>query len=142
MHESESDRASEVMQRLRASEELYARAFMSNPVPMSMTDVTTGKFTQINSAFAALVGYHRAEILGRTSEEMGFWPDRSGREDIGRRITRDDSFPLIEATIRVKGGRDLAVLVSFRMLPIASAPAVLSVLVPLPTENAATSDTG
>lgn len=120
----------ELLQELRESEELYARAFMTNPVAMSITAADSGRFTHINSAFAELVGFLRIEIIGRTSEELGFWPDRSNREDVAIRVEEGDTYPLIPAKVRRKDGIDISVLVSFRHLP--TGPAVLSVLVPLP----------
>lgn len=105
---------------------------MSNPVAMSITDSGTGRFTHINTAFAALVGYNRADIIGRTSEELGFWPDRGERARVGGRIERSDDMELVEGAVRVKGGSSVRVLASFRLLPLSPSPAVLSVLVPLP----------
>jgi PAS domain S-box-containing protein len=130
--ETEAQLSPETVQRIRESEELYARAFMSNPVAMSITDVATARFTHINLAFADLVGFNRSEIIGRTSEQMGFWPDRSERERIGAKIARDASSPLVEGTIRTKSGASVRILASFRLLDASPAAAVLSVLVPLP----------
>lgn len=120
-----------LLQRLRTSEELYARAFMSNPVAMSLTDVATSRFTHINTAFAELVGYTRSEILGRTSEDLRFWPERESREEVGRRIVEQDDLPLIKSSIRHRSGDLVPVLVSYRLLSVPPNPAVLSVLVPL-----------
>ena len=128
----ENTPSAETIQRLRESEELYARAFMSNPVAMSLTDTATGRFTHVNSAFAELVGYTRSEIIGKTSEEMRFWPDRGERERVAKRIEQGDDMPLTEGQIRVKSGRTMRVLVSFRLFPTTPEPTVLSVLVPMP----------
>lgn len=125
----------ETIQRLRASEELYARAFMSNPVAMSVTDAATGRFTHINTAFSKLVGHNRTDIIGRTSQQMGFWPAREDRDRIGERIQQDDSLALVKGEIRIKGGASVRVLVSFRFLPLGPGPAILSVLVPLPEDE-------
>lgn len=131
MTETQQSDTDALIQRLRVSEELYARAFMSNPVAMSLTDVATHRFTHINSAFAELVGYTRSDILGRTSEDLRFWPEREAREEIGRRIAERDDFPLIRSSIRNRDGELVPVLVSYRLLSLPPQPAVLSVLVPL-----------
>lgn len=91
----------------------------------------TQRFTHINSAFARLVGYTRADLLGRTSEELGLWPDRSRRDEVGLRLSDGEEPPLVRARVRVKSGGDVPVLVSYRLLELESGPAVLSVLVPL-----------
>lgn len=105
---------------------------MSNPVAMSITDPGTGRLTHINTAFAELVGYTRAEIIGKTSQQMGFWPNRGERSRVGERIQRDDEMSLVEGQIRVKGGSSVRVLASFRLLPTTPGQVILSVLVPLP----------
>jgi PAS domain S-box-containing protein len=132
MTHQDSNEPDQILARLRASEELYARTFMTNPVAMSITDLATGRFTHINLAFAAMVGYNRSEIIGRTSEEMKFWLDRSNREGIMRRIQASDDYPLVKTEIRHKSGDLVQALVSFRLLAVPPASSVLSVLVPLP----------
>jgi PAS domain S-box-containing protein len=120
-----------LLDRLRASEELYARAFLTNPVAMSTTNVKTDQFTHINLAFAEMLGYTRAEILGRSSDELSLWPDRERRPDVAATLQRTGRLDLQQATIRAKGGSELPVLVAFQLLSLDSSPSVLSVLVPL-----------
>jgi PAS domain S-box-containing protein len=126
----EAEDTDDFVDRLRKSEEIYARAFLGNPVAMSITNGMTGRFTEINSAFAALVGYSRSELIGRTSEELGLWPRRARREEIATGLLQGDELPLVAGRVRVKAGNEVAVLVGFRLLDIDRAPAVLSVLVP------------
>lgn len=121
-----------LLDRLRASEELYARAFMTNPIAMSITNSQTERFTHINLAFADLLGYARAEILGRTSAELSLWPDRERRPEVAAALERSGRFELQRGSVRRKGGDELHVLVAFQILPLGSVPSVLSVLVPLP----------
>lgn len=127
----EAASAQELLDRIRVSEELYSRAFMSNPIAMSVTDGTTHRFTHINGAFAALAGYNRADIIGRTSEDLQFWPERGTRTHIGERIARGDDFPLVRAEIRRKDGVLVPILVSYRMLKLNGGESVLTVMVPL-----------
>ena len=124
----------DLLARLRASEELYARTFLANPVAMSLTNADTDRFTHINSAFAELVGHNRADIIGRTSEELGFWPDRSQRDGVRRRLNESDVFPIVRGAVRKKGGETVPVLCSFRLLAFNGTRCVLSILVPIPPE--------
>jgi PAS domain S-box-containing protein len=122
----------DLVDRLRKSEELYARVFLRNPVAMSVTNSATGRFTQINAAFAALLGYSRSELIGRSSEELGLWPDRSRRDEIGARLSSGDELSLIPGRVRAKDGTETSVVIGFRLLDIDHSPSVLSVLVPMP----------
>ena len=122
----------ELLKRLRESEELYARAFMTNPVSMSITDATSERFTHVNAAFCTLVGFPRSEVIGRTSEQLRLWPKRERREGIVERLAGDDAMPLLRATVRTKAGVDVPILVSFRVIQAGEGQSVLSVIVPLP----------
>jgi len=124
--------SAELFSRLRASEELYARAFMTSPVAMSITDVKSQRFTHINLAFSALVGYARAEVLGRTSQDLGFWRGSDARATVSERLPRVENLPLRRGEIRVKDGRLVPVLAGFSLVEVAEVESVLSVLVPLP----------
>lgn len=126
-----SPQADETLTRLRESEELYSRAFMSNPIPMTVTDGSSGRFTHVNPAFCQLVGFPRAELMGHTSEELQLWTDRTRRGQIEERIAQDDEMPLVRGFVRTKAGTDVPVLASFRMLTVAERAVVLSVLVPI-----------
>ena len=131
MSQDEITNVAEVLARLRESEELYARAFMSNPIAMSLTSLGSGRFTHINTAFANLAGWNRSEVIGRTSDELRFWPERGNRESVGRRIEAGDDFPLVRTEMRRKDGVLVPVLASFRLLKVGIGDSVLSVLVPI-----------
>lgn len=58
---------------LRASEEKFAKAFMNTPDAVSITDIASGRFIQINTSFERHFGWTNAEAIGRTSLELGIW---------------------------------------------------------------------
>jgi PAS domain S-box-containing protein len=51
-------------QALREREELFRRIFDESPAPMALTD-NRGTLTQVNDAYAHLLGYERHELVGR-----------------------------------------------------------------------------
>jgi two-component system, chemotaxis family, CheB/CheR fusion protein len=55
---------------LRTSEERFAKAFRSSPVPSAMILVEDGRIIDLNNAWQDLFGYSREEALGRTSIEL------------------------------------------------------------------------
>src|SRR5262249_50848794 len=62
---------------LRTSREKFAKAFHSNPAPMSIVDLEkNGAFVEINEAFERITGYSQNEVIGRTSSELGLYDDR------------------------------------------------------------------
>ena len=126
----EADGESESIERLRRSEELFARAFLLNPMPMVVTNGETERFMAANEAFTTLTGYFRAEIIGATSAELELWPDRGERGGVTGALRASGHAGPFHATVRVKDGREIPCRVSFRMLEVAGERHILSVLVP------------
>ena len=63
----------------KTSEKQFQTVFRSSPIPFSITTVAEGRFLDVNAAFERRYGYYRAEVLGRTVEELGIWEDASDR---------------------------------------------------------------
>jgi len=72
---------------LRESEEKFSKAFQSSPDAMSISDLKTGHFIEINDRFPLLYGYTREEIIGRSSVELGMWRDLANRDELVRQLT-------------------------------------------------------
>ncbi len=121
----------EAIERLKQSEELFARAFLMNPLPMTITNGETQRFTAVNEGFLQLVGYWRVDLIGRTSSELGLWVLPADREEVGEKLRSEGSTGLLISAIRRKDGREVAVQVAFQLLtPTVGAASVLSVVVP------------
>lgn len=56
---------------LRASEERFAKIFHSSPTAISIARIQTGEIIEVNEACLQLLGYTRAEVIGRTAVELG-----------------------------------------------------------------------
>jgi PAS domain S-box-containing protein len=105
---------------------------MQNPVAMTITNGETGRFTGVNEAFLQLVGHWRAEVIGRTSEELNLWPDYGDRRRVGTRIAEGGVLGPIEGAVRNKKGVNVPCTAFFRLLTTSEGTAVLTVLVPRP----------
>jgi PAS domain S-box-containing protein len=65
---------------LESSEEKFSRVFQSAVQLMSISRVADGAIVDINPAGAAMFGYSRAELIGKTSLELRLWPQDTDRE--------------------------------------------------------------
>jgi PAS domain S-box-containing protein len=59
---------------LQFSEEKFSKAFQLSPDAMSISDLETGKYIEINDAHAKIFGYSKAEIIGHTACELKIVP--------------------------------------------------------------------
>lgn len=64
----------------RASEEKFAKAFHSSPDAITITELRTGRFIEVNQGFYRLTGYRPEEVIGRTSAELAIWPGDQRRQ--------------------------------------------------------------
>ncbi|KPX40718.1 Sensory box protein [Pseudomonas syringae pv. helianthi] len=60
---------------LEASEEKFAKAFHSSPDSITITEIESGRYVEVNDGFCRLTGFSAQEVLGRTAHEIGIWSD-------------------------------------------------------------------
>lgn len=65
---------------LEASEEKFAKAFHSSPDSITITEIESGRYVEVNDGFCRLTGFSAREVLGRTAHEIGIWTDTVQRE--------------------------------------------------------------
>jgi two-component system, sensor histidine kinase and response regulator len=65
----------EAQRRLQQSEETFRKLFDANLDAMSITDLHTGRFIDVNKEFERRTGYSRAEMIGMRSRDFDAWVD-------------------------------------------------------------------
>jgi PAS domain S-box-containing protein len=58
----------------------FEKLFEVAPEAISVAELHSGRFLQVNDAFCQLFGHTREQAVGRTSIELGLWADASRRE--------------------------------------------------------------
>ncbi len=104
---------------LRVSEEKFAKAFRASPDAISLSDLTTGRFLDVNEGYEHLSGYPRAEIIGRTSTELGFWADPADRDKVLSALARDGKVRDLQVQARNRAGELIFFLMSAEKVEIA-----------------------
>lgn len=64
---------------LRQSEKKFATAFQSSPVSASIATLAEGRVLEANEKYLRDFGWSREELVGRTTFEIGLWPDSDVR---------------------------------------------------------------
>ena len=88
----------------RSSEEKFEKVFRSSPVPFSITTVKEGKFIDVNAAFERRYGFSRAEVLGRTVQELRIWENPADREFMIAQLNKGGPVRNIMTRLRMKSG--------------------------------------
>ncbi|ATC63509.1 hybrid sensor histidine kinase/response regulator [Nibricoccus aquaticus] len=94
---------------LRVSQEKFHRAFTASPHAITLSDMVTGRYIEVNDGFERITGYTRAEAVGRTSLEMGMWKNPEERIALVRRLIADGRVRDFELNFIDKAGRQLIV---------------------------------
>ena len=119
---------------VRMHEQRFGQMFRLSPDATVVTSITDGRVLEANDAFCHLAGLPRADVIGRTTEEIGFWRDAEERAArLGPAITAGGVHQY-ERTIRTPAGVDKDVLVRATRLDVQGG-AVLLVLVQDITEQ-------
>ncbi len=63
-------------------EEKFARAFQSGSVLMAISTLEEGRFVDVNRIFLDVLGYSRAEVVGKTSQDLKLFANPEDRERI------------------------------------------------------------
>ncbi len=112
---------------LRDSEEKFAKAFRASPYPKSLTDLSTGRFIDVNPAFEALSGYRHAEAIGRTSLELGLWQEAEDRDRLLRDVEQEGRVRGREVILVDRKGQRHIMRCSCHKLEIGGRPCLLTV---------------
>jgi PAS domain S-box-containing protein len=110
---------------LRHSEERFAKAFRSNPQPMSITTLAGGLYLDVNESFLTMTGYAREEVIGRTSYELNIWETHEARGAFVQRLNEVGSIVNFETKCRTKEGSFRELLSSAEQLDIAGEKCLL-----------------
>lgn len=76
----------EVQQSLRDSQELALKIFDVVPETLLISDAKTGEFIDVNSAWAAKMGYSKAQVVGKTSRDINLWVNMADVADMATRF--------------------------------------------------------
>ena len=112
---------------LRQSEERYRTAFQTSPDAINITRLADGMYLEVNQGFVRLTGWTRAEVIGRTSQELNFWHKSEDRERLVQALKQHNFCENIEVDFVAKDGRVISALMSAHIIQIDGVSCLLSV---------------
>lgn len=110
---------------LRESEARFSTAFHDNPVPVTITRARDGKVIDLNDAFLRMTGYRRAEVIGRTSVEIGIFMDPGVREEVVVEVRERGTVRDLPVQIKKKTDEVLDILATITQIELEGEPCLL-----------------
>jgi PAS domain S-box-containing protein len=105
----------------RASHRRFARVFGASPVAMALGSGIDGVIWDVNESWQRLFGYRRADVIGRTAQELGLFadgaaPDRNAVDELYAPMLRRDGarLDIVLRGVRIDDGPDPCVLTILR----------------------------
>lgn len=114
-------------QQLRLLEERYEKAFRNSPDSITLSDLETGRFIEVNEGFEKITGYHRADVVNKTSFQLGIWKDPEVRKHLTDVLRREGRVRDMFIEIIVRGGGVRSCLVSAELIQLEGRASILGV---------------
>jgi diguanylate cyclase (GGDEF)-like protein/PAS domain S-box-containing protein len=87
--------------------EKFTKLFENNPAIMAVTDVQSGRFTEVSKGFLNKLGFLKEEILGKTNSALQLFPEPNAHAEAFHELMETGSLREIELTVRKKNGEAL-----------------------------------
>jgi PAS domain S-box-containing protein len=113
---------------LRKSEERFAKAFRSSPMPMWMSTLEQGVYVDMNESMLRMFGFKREEMLGRTSLELGIWHNPEERLRMLQQLQETKSVRDFSCRLRTKDGSLRDTLLSVERLDFGGDAVILIIV--------------
>jgi PAS domain S-box-containing protein len=122
---SERKKAEEALQ---AIQEKYTKAFLSVPDAITISELDSGRFVEVNEAATTLFGYSRDEMIGAGAIELGIWLKKEDRNMFINHLRSHGTVRGYEVRERRKSGEVYDALVNADMLTIGGRHYFISII--------------
>ncbi len=115
-------------QALQESANTFRSIFEDSPILMSLSSIEDGRYTDVNRTFLASTGFHRDQVIGKTSTEIGFI-NKVDREELKKKIIEEGSIYNWELALHKKNGNAMACLYSATLVQDGEDQRILSLAI-------------
>src|SRR5258706_7059985 len=99
-------------EKIKESEHMFSTLFYKSPIMKAIAEAPTGKYIEVNDAFADFFEQSKEEILGKTSAELNMLVHAEERDKILKNLQRDGFARNVETQINSKKGKTRCVSTS------------------------------
>ena len=114
---------------LQESEEKFSRAFHANPALMAISTLDEGVYLEVNEAFERILGFHRDEVIGKSSRQLEIFADYAQRNEMRRLLHERHAMKNHNMVVRSKSGALIHGLFSAELIRLQQRDLILTVMV-------------
>ncbi len=122
---------------VKTQEEKFSTAFQSSPYAITLTRPSDGSIFEVNNGFETIAGYKYAEVIGKTTLDLGLWVRDEDRLAVVNELAQGREVHAIEYTFRKKTGEVLTGLFSANMVMVNNERCILSSIGDITVQRAA-----
>lgn len=112
---------------LAQAEERFEKIFHLCPVAISISDIETGEYLDVNERLLELVGFSREEMIGKRAQDLGIWEDIANREAVVRALQSGEIIHMLPIRLKRQDGAVLEGLVSAEKIDLNGRDGLLAI---------------
>jgi len=113
-------------ERLRESEEKFSKIYRKAPLLITLSDIETGRFLDVNEKFLEISGFTREEVVGRTAIEIG-WISEEQRARMQQILRERGRVSGMELSLRRKDKGEVICLYNGEVITVGGTQRLLSI---------------
>lgn len=117
----------EAEEKLKLSEDKFSKAFLSSPLPVTISTFKEGLYLEVNDAFLHLIGRPREQVIGYTSQELGIWATPADRMKLIEKFKGTESAKALITFFHNVSGEERRVKISAELIRLDGIPCLLAV---------------
>ena len=110
---------------LNENETLFTTLFHYSPIPISLSEIDTENWIEVNEAFLKVTGYSRHEVIGHSFRDINLWKNIADREKMRSLLKSQGYIKSFEVEINKKDGSSGTMLISVEIVKISDKPYML-----------------
>jgi len=111
---------------LRKSEDRFSKAFRQSPVAITISTEAQGRYLDTNESFLSMTGLARADVIGHTTLDLGFWVLPALREHLLRELQEGRDVTDLRMQYRNSTGEIREAELSWERIEVEGQPCLLS----------------
>ncbi len=112
---------------LQESRERWRAAFETSPDSISINRLSDGMYVDVNEGFYLFTGYNRAQIIGKTTQEVNVWNSEKERKQLLRTLKKQGYVKNFRAGFRTRDGDLRTGLISVSVIELHGSTYLLSI---------------